>query len=455
MKKETDDIEDLFDDDYPEDLDDLDEDENLDADDTDEFAGSLSDMVSELEAKLSNDGSSKYEDDDDFLNEDADLEDDDDFLEEEPEPVSARKERKPAPRNGADRRQNRSGREESPAASEDRKNRKIKALQDSEVQEDEEVDDYIAARRARQKQKKPRYDMRKVAILAAAVLLFVVLAVAGIRAIIKGRKNNSSSVDTKVQVEADSGTQAETAEPTIAETPLELNAYNEINSLMQSYFKALSDANLSLLTPLVDSAEGLSQASLETRKEYIQSYNNLNLYTHPGLTGDDMIVFASYQMQFRNINTSAPALDYYYVKRNAEGNYVITTTQTDEEKALIDQVQAYQEVQTLSAETTRKMDEAAAADPQLAELIKLLRNSGSSSNSGGDTASSGGETAASVTKTANDSVRVRSSADTSSDDNILGHLEVGDTVTVTGTDGDWSIVEYDGQTGYVKSEFLD
>ena len=51
-----------------------------------------------------------------------------------------------------------------------------------------------------------------------------------------------------------------------------------------------------------------------------------------------------------------------------------------------------------------------------------------------------------------DKVNVRSGADTSADK--LGSVEKGTALTRTGTEGDWSIVDYNGTTGYIKSEFL-
>lgn len=51
-----------------------------------------------------------------------------------------------------------------------------------------------------------------------------------------------------------------------------------------------------------------------------------------------------------------------------------------------------------------------------------------------------------------DTVNVRSAAGTDSE--VLGRLTLGDTVTVTGSQGDWRMVEYDGVTAFVKSEYL-
>ena len=49
-------------------------------------------------------------------------------------------------------------------------------------------------------------------------------------------------------------------------------------------------------------------------------------------------------------------------------------------------------------------------------------------------------------------VNVRAAADTESEK--LGTLDQGTVVTRTAVDGDWSVIDYNGTTGYVKNEFL-
>lgn len=51
------------------------------------------------------------------------------------------------------------------------------------------------------------------------------------------------------------------------------------------------------------------------------------------------------------------------------------------------------------------------------------------------------------------SVNVRSGADTNSES--LGKVKKDETYTRLGTEGDWSLIDYNGQNGYVKSEFLE
>ena len=53
-----------------------------------------------------------------------------------------------------------------------------------------------------------------------------------------------------------------------------------------------------------------------------------------------------------------------------------------------------------------------------------------------------------------DDVRVRSSASTDTNDNILGKAKKGQKYIKTGDEGDWSKLSFDGKDGFIKSEFI-
>lgn len=69
-------------------------------------------------------------------------------------------------------------------------------------------------------------------------------------------------------------------------------------------------------------------------------------------------------------------------------------------------------------------------------------------------ADTGTTTAASGTVTVNDSgVRVRSSADTSGDSNVIGKADSGDTFDLIGEKDEWYQIKYKDQTGYISKQF--
>lgn len=59
------------------------------------------------------------------------------------------------------------------------------------------------------------------------------------------------------------------------------------------------------------------------------------------------------------------------------------------------------------------------------------------------------------TGTLNAGVNFRSSASNDDDDNIIDTIEEGEEVTILGKEGEWYHIEYNGEEGYVKSEYID
>ena len=77
-----------------------------------------------------------------------------------------------------------------------------------------------------------------------------------------------------------------------------------------------------------------------------------------------------------------------------------------------------------------------------------------SSDGGSEGGDSGTTAAASGSITVNDSgVRVRSTPDTSSDGNIIGRADSGATYNLTGESDGWYQIDFNGSTGYIKSDF--
>lgn len=67
-------------------------------------------------------------------------------------------------------------------------------------------------------------------------------------------------------------------------------------------------------------------------------------------------------------------------------------------------------------------------------------------------AESAAETETIGTVTATTNINVRASASETAD--RLGVLSGGDSAELVGTEGDWSKIKYNGQIGYVKSEYV-
>ena len=73
---------------------------------------------------------------------------------------------------------------------------------------------------------------------------------------------------------------------------------------------------------LTDNLDAADEAKV-TNSTYIESYNDITVYTKPGLTDDSYVVYASYKLKFTDIKAEAPGLSQLYVMKNEDGSYIM------------------------------------------------------------------------------------------------------------------------------------
>ena len=195
------------------------------------------------------------------------------------------------------------------------------------------------------------------------------------------------------------------------------------------------------------------------------------------------------EIKFTGVDTTAPGLDFFYVRTNDDGTLYIDNLYSqynlaNQENALdtsvqslIGQFESESDVVELQSEVQTRYDEALTADENLANMIQTtipaaIKDWVSQVAAQAATEQTEATEAAEQPETeqpqeteqqeetvqqtetlaTKDRVNVRAAADTESEK--LGTLDQGTVVTRTAVDGDWSVIDYNGTTGYVKNEFL-
>ena len=223
--------------------------------------------------------------------------------------------------------------------------------------------------------------------------------------------------------------------------------------------------------------------------QYVDEYQNIKCYTKTGLDANSYLVSVSMEIKFTGVDTTAPGLDFFYVRTNDDGTLYIDNLYSqynlaNQENALdtsvqslIGQFESESDVVELQSEVQTRYDEALAADENLANMIQTtipaaIKDWVSQVAAQAATEQTEATEAAEQPETeqpqeteqqeetvqqtetlaTKDRVNVRAAADTESEK--LGTLDQGTVVTRTAVDGDWSVIDYNGTTGYVKNEFL-
>ena len=298
---------------------------------------------------------------------------------------------------------------------------------------------------------------RHSAVLVPAVIIIVAAIVASVALL--GHRSASQNTDENSSADSTSETSQEAA--------LEENAYPAVNELMRTYFDAYADGDTDTIASISSGLSETEKIQIRAVSEYIDSYPQIDVYTKPGPADGSYICFVVTEMKFEDQDTLIPGMQTMYVCTNDQGSLYINEDESDSDAAAyIKQVSEESDVVDLSNRVQEEYNSLMAENPDLKSYIddtynqiqvavaEALGNAEASGTSIDSTSGTSDTSASGVTALkANDVVNVRASA--SEDADVLGQTVSGDTYTlIEEQDDGWSQIEFDGQTGYVKTEYF-
>lgn len=315
------------------------------------------------------------------------------------------------------------------------------------------------------------------------VLLIVLICFTGDKKEVQETEEIQSTAMTE-----DSEALEETIIQAVVSEELQENANASVNELIQNYYTAYAAGDIATLQTLATPISEREQSYITMYSEYVESYQNIVLYTKSGLDSNSYLVSVCVEIKLEGIDTLAPGLDFFYVRTNEEGKLYIDNLYSQYNsncnevagdtsiQKLIAQYVSGDDVASIFKTVQENYDIALASDEKLAAFVQeTIPNAISAwAEAYAQTAAEVPETEVTETETpeeqepesetvdepeatseivvTTDKVNVR--AEASTDAEKLGSVERGASLTRTGTEGDWSIVEYDGKVGYIKSEYL-
>ena len=286
----------------------------------------------------------------------------------------------------------------------------------------------------------------------------------------------------KDQKETQNGTQGVTQTTEYQEIgKLQKDADAELVTLMENYYAAYAGGDTDSLEMIAQPLSDNEKSYITTFSEYYEDYQNITCYSTKGATDDSYLVSVCYDLKFKGVDTPAPGMDFFYVERDGKGNLIINNIYSAYNFNFLDQdldanlyslILAYEksdEVVALQKEVQTSYNEAVKSDEKLANMVGgTLRNAMAkwretivsnteetqtteSTEKKEDTQKSDSKKSTGTVKT-KDICNVRKSPST--DGELLGKVDIGVELKKLGTEGDWTKVKFQGETGYVKSEFV-
>lgn len=253
---------------------------------------------------------------------------------------------------------------------------------------------------------------------------------------------------------------------------LEVDLYPEVNALVTRYLSAWAASDVNMLATMVSPFNAESEKSeIALNKDYIESMNNIKCYTKPGPVKNSYIVYAYYEMKFKDANTLAPGVVNLFVFPTEDGGYYIwdykdyIVSGSDVNTLLSDVNSKYEEAISSDEKLKERIDGLAAGEPLPQETPAAVEPATQATTQPTTQATTQPTTQATTQPTTqattqpptdqvyvNSNVNVRSGPSESAEK--IGVIISGTDYTRVGQEGDWSIIQYNGGTGYVKTEFL-
>lgn len=210
-------------------------------------------------------------------------------------------------------------------------------------------------------------------IAAAVVLLFFILILIKCTGT---EKKDENRPDTQQNAEA--VTQTTEYEPV---GKLAKDADQELVTLMDNYYAAYAAGDIETLEMLAQPLSDNEKDYIETFSAYYEDYQNITCYSAKGATDDSYMVSVCYDLKFKDVDTAAPGMDFFYVERDGKGNLVINNIYSSYNFTFLDQdldanlyslILAYEksdEVVKLQNDVQSRYDEAVKSDEKLANMV--------------------------------------------------------------------------------------
>lgn len=277
------------------------------------------------------------------------------------------------------------------------------------------------------------------------------------------------------------GDGTESTEPSAVVQEYQVDAVPEINELISNYYAAYADGNINELKKLAYPLTMNERSYIKMFSEFVDSYENIKCYTKPGLDDKSYLASAYIEIKFKDVDTLAPGLDFFYVSTNEEGELCINNLYSqfnllNEErkldttiKALIDSFELEKDVVDLQKEVQEKFNQAVGSDEKLAEMLNVtikeacaawaqqIAESQAAQNteteqSTEQTPQEEPENMAEIVYTT-DIVNIRAEANENGE--LIDTIPAGTALTRIGTTSDgWSKLDYNNKECYVKSDYL-
>ncbi|MDD5853061.1 MAG: SH3 domain-containing protein [Lachnospiraceae bacterium] len=294
--------------------------------------------------------------------------------------------------------------------------------------------------------------------------IMLLIAVMGLTLVCTGCGKSKDNTSDEV---SDNSQEVTMSADTAIVTPpdgMETTTNQDIINLITLYYNALKDGDSATVSSVKKDVSEEEKIRLETRAADIEAYDNILIFDEPGANAGEYIVLIYSETKFVGIDTKAPGLQATYVRTDENGNLYIDSNVDEATLTYVQGVVSGEKIANYYSLVQAAFSDAIASDAALNSYMESIdakldeavaaKQAEAAANAAAEEATETASTATvNETVTTTDKVNVRVSDSENAD--RLGQVEAGTTLTrLEVKENGWSKVDYNGQEGYIKSDFL-
>lgn len=153
----------------------------------------------------------------------------------------------------------------------------------------------------------------------------------------------------------------------------------ELTDFFKQYFKARLNCDTDAIYQMTGTENQSEEqtkalkAQLKTQAGYIEQYKNIKTYAAKGMKDDERIVFLTYNVKFRRVDTVAPSIMYCYIKRTDKGLQIVENVTPEQRKFINNYTTKHEEVTELVNNVNSQLLQVLTSDPRLAIYYDALQ----------------------------------------------------------------------------------
>jgi hypothetical protein len=147
----------------------------------------------------------------------------------------------------------------------------------------------------------------------------------------------------------------------------------EINTLVNKYFDLTGTYNIDILTSRTKEDKKKGQQLFDRKKEIIEKYEDIQEIIKPGQTEGSYIVFTTYNIKLKNVETLVPGMSVLIVTKDDSGDLLINNTPNDDSLTeYINEIASEDELKSIIEEVNKNLAAAIKKDSSLKQLVEYL-----------------------------------------------------------------------------------